>query len=128
MSEPRCEVFTLPWPPSANTSKMPVHGRMVSTKGLRTYHTIATLTIGQLKLEPMVPPYSVHLHFEEPSRHARDLSNFEKAVIDSMVKTGLLVDDCWIDRYVFTRNRDADLKPLVRKVGRVVVTLKEMPR
>ena len=125
VKEPRTEILTLPWPPSANNSKMPIRGRMVSTKKLREYHLLVAMLF-KGKVKPMDPPYHVTLDMYEPDRRRRDLSNFEKALVDSLVQWGLLQDDCWVDRYEFTRDRDTDLRPVVRKDGRVVVTVKEI--
>ena len=117
-TQPRTEIFALPWPPSANTSKIPRGNRMVSTPKLRAYHTAATLAITGLRLDPMTAPYHVTLEFHEPDRRRRDIANLEKAVCDSMVKAGLISDDCHINKLTLIRCPKF-------KDGRVVVTITE---
>jgi len=117
---PRVEVFALPWPPSANTSKIPVRGRMVSTPKLRAYHTACVLHLGTLDIPPMLPPYEVTLEFHEPDRRRRDVANLEKAVCDSIVKAGIMEDDCKINKLTLVR------MPEKFKDGRVVVTITEV--
>lgn len=117
----RVEVFTLPWPPTANNSKVPMwkQRKMVSSQDLRTYHTIAVLTIRGLRMIPLEPPYKVTLELHAPKRVGRhDIMNYEKAVTDSMVKAGLITDDCRIDRFEIERFPKF-------KDGRVIVTVTE---
>ena len=123
-TDPRPEVLTVPWPPSANNSKMPIKGkrgvRMVSTEALREYHLlIARLFSG--KITPVAPPYYVKLDIYEPDRRHRDIANLEKAVVDSLVKAGVMEDDCKINKLVLERHPDELSKP-----GKIVVTIKEI--
>jgi len=123
-TNPRTEILTMPWPPSANTSKFPVKGkrgvRMVSTKKLREYHLlVALLFAGRIKT--LKPPYYVKLDIYEPDRRHRDIANLEKAVVDSLVKAGVMEDDRMINKLTLERHPDKIAKP-----GKIVVTIKEM--
>lgn len=124
VKEPRTEILTLPWPPSANTSKFPVKGkrgvRMVSTKKLREYYLLVAIMF-KGKIKPMDPPYSVRIDIYEPDRRHRDIANLEKAIVDSLVKAGVMEDDCFINKLVMERHPDEIAKP-----GKVVVTIREM--
>lgn len=120
--------YVLPWPPSANNSKMPVAmrsrktgrhvARQVSTDDLRSYHAAAML-IARASLKPISGPVEVHIDLLEPSFHARDITNFEKAPMDALVKVGAIEDDCLVDRIIIERHRGQKIPG-----GRVVITIK----
>ena len=116
----RTEIFSLPWPPSANNSKMPVRmgkaARMVSTPKLRAYHAECLRILDELDMPPMEPPYTVQLELHPPTKRKFDLANFEKAPVDALVKSGLISDDCHINRLTLVRGDKF-------RGGRVIVTI-----
>ena len=86
----------LPFPPSANTSKMPRHGRLISTPELREYKMICSMLLaGHEKMPP--GRYGCCVEFQAADRRRRDIANFEKHAIDAVVKAGIIKDDCLID-------------------------------
>ena len=105
----RTEVVALPWPPSANTSKNKGKGgRFFSTPELKTFQLIAVLKIRRefCQYPIMRPPYEVHLEFHPPKTYrVWDAANFEKHVVDAMVKGGLIKDDNKIVRMVLEKHR-----------------------
>ena len=113
----RTETFNLPWPPSANNSKTIARGRMISTKALRNYHTLAGWTIRERRIKPLLPPYEVTLEFCPPDLRKRDLDNATKAICDSLKNAGLITDDSKIDKLTLIR------RPKI-KGGRVIVTVR----
>ena len=124
VTEPRTEILTMPWPPSANNSKIPVKRgkftRMASSPALREYHLLVAILF-QGKIKTLAPPYSVRLDIYEPDRRHRDIANLEKAVVDSLVKAEVMEDDCKINKLVLERHPDE-----LRKPGQIVVTIKEI--
>ena len=97
-TEPRVEVFALPWPPTANNSKIPKRGGkgMVSTPELRAFQLVASIKLRQQwpQGHPMKPPYDVLLVFCPPKNVSRfDLGNYEKAPLDALTKAGVIEDD-----------------------------------
>lgn len=107
----REETFSLSWPPTANMSKYPrKDGKgMASTKELKAYHELSYYTLLRLKMKPMKPPYKVKIIFHAPKNvHRYDIANYEKAVNDSLVKGGLIVDDCKINELILMRGDKCD--------------------
>lgn len=115
----RTEWLWLPWPPTANNSKIPVRygkrARMISTDELRAYHTLAKFTILKAHIKPLDPPYQVTVVFHPPKNVNRfDLGNYEKAPVDALKKGGLISDDSKINRLILLRGE---------KLGRGIVSV-----
>lgn len=107
----REEVFSLPWPPSANTSKYPrKDGKgMASTSALKAFHELSYYQLRQQKIKTMKPPYRVKIIFHAPKSVSRyDIANYEKAVNDTLVQAKVITDDCKIDELLLVRGDKCD--------------------
>lgn len=97
----------LPWPPSANNSKIPVcragKTRMVSSNALTHYHWLVFKRVRTTRRAKVEPPYLIELCFHAPDKRRRDIANFEKAVIDGLVLAGAIEDDHKIDTLILRR-------------------------
>lgn len=113
----------LPWPPSVNTywrhpSRGPLAGRhLISEKG-RIYRQQVLACVLQTKTatELVGNSLAVHIIAHPPDRRRRDLDNLNKAILDSLVFSKVIVDDGLIDRLVIERGA-------VSAPGRVVVAV-----
>ena len=96
--------FVLPWPPTANNSKVTgARGRFVSVKALRRYQEACGWTIVETGVVHVDPPYIVIMDLYEPDRRRRDICNYEKHAIDCLVKAGVIIDDCKINSLLIRR-------------------------
>lgn len=113
----------LPWPPSVNTywrhpSRGPLAGRhLISEKG-RIYRQQVLACVLQTKTatELVGNSLAVHIIAHPPDRRRRDLDNLNKAILDSLVFSKVIVDDGLIDRLVIERGT-------VSAPGRVIVAV-----
>lgn len=93
-----CEIATVP--PSVNHYWVAAGKRRFLSDRAKAFHRVvrqlvpAHKTIERLKLE-------VTFHF--PDRRCRDIDNYLKATIDSLVKCGLCVDDEQFDELIVKR-------------------------
>ncbi len=110
----------LPWPPSSNNAYSVVRGRKILSAAGRAYHAaVATLILlaGSPKMDATNGGrLAATLELYPPDNRRRDVMNCEKLVTDSVVKAGVIPDDCLIDRYTVIRR-------CVNKGGRVVLTI-----
>lgn len=107
----RKETFSLPWPPTANSSKYQRRdGKgMASTTKLKKFHEAAFYELRHKRIKKMNPPYRVKIIFHAPNNvHRYDIANYEKAVNDSLVKAGVITDDCKIDELLLIRGDKCD--------------------
>ncbi len=95
--------LTLPFPPSVNTYwRNTRKGVLISASG-RCFRTAAVLAIWQ-QLKPRPPPITVNVEVTvilyPPSRHRRDLDNYQKALFDSITHAKVWGDDSQIKRFI----------------------------
>jgi len=109
-------ILELPYPPTVNTMYATVNGRRVKSAKARAYQ--ATI-MGILSISK-VPDFKSHklsvtVWVYPPDRRKRDLSNLDKALMDSLVAGGLFDDDSQIDELRFVRKeQDPEKKGYVR--------------
>lgn len=109
-----CEIATVP--PSVNHYWVATGKRRFLSEQAKVFHRIvkqlvpAHKTLKRLKLE-------VTFHF--PDRRCRDIDNYLKATIDSLVKCGLCVDDEQFDELIVKRGN-------VIKGGLIKLTVSEV--
>lgn len=107
----------LPWPPTLNTYRAIVNGRLITSKKGRQYcKDVAKLCVGHM---PEGAKLYVHVQAFPPDKRRRDLDNLPKALLDSMGKAGVYGDDSDIDRLEIVR-----MEPV--KLGKVIVTIEEI--
>jgi len=129
-ASPPTACYVLPWPPSANNSKIPVSlrskktgkqvQRQISTSNLKAYKR-EVVRIAQACLVPVHGVTHVRIDVYPPSRHRRDVANLEKAPVDALVQAGALDDDCLIDHLEIVRHRHQPFPG-----GRLVISIKPM--
>lgn len=91
--------FTLPFPPSINTLRACVRGRMITSKKGREYFDAVKTQMNALGLcdERIDRPVVISLVMHPRTLAKFDVSNYLKAYEDALVKCGFLVDDHWIE-------------------------------
>lgn len=87
--------LSVPFPPTTNNLFMNVGKRRVPTKGYRDWRELACVLIdnqmhGQ---EPITGPYHMVIELDRPDKRGRDVSNYAKAVEDSLVLSRVIRDD-----------------------------------
>lgn len=104
------QVFSFPWPPTANKYWRHERGRHhISEKGVIYRRHVGT--------ELMVSGYKpfgsdrilIHIEAHPPDKRRRDLDNLHKALLDSLQYAGLFDDDSQIDSLHIIR---AEVAPL----------------
>ena len=112
----KCEIPSTP--PSVNNFWV-CTGRtcQVSDRG-RDFHDLVAMTIPQLNTTSRLK-LDVTFHF--PNKQRRDIDNFLKATIDSLVKCGLCVDDEQFDELSVKRGE-------VIKGGLIKITVLELQK
>lgn len=73
--------------------------RYLSAKAL----SFIKLVVGRIQPQNSVARLSIDLEFCFPDRRVRDLDNFLKGTLDSLVKAGLCEDDSQFDRISVSR-------------------------
>lgn len=97
-------VLELPFPPTVNTYWRRVgNSTRISEKGRKYARDIAWLTRG--KKFPEGKRASVFIEAFMPDERKRDIDNLLKALLDSLVKAGVMVDDSIIDDLGIVRRR-----------------------
>jgi len=88
--------FTLPTPPSTNALFRNVRGRgRVKTKNYKDFIAYGLLAIRQQCVEPVRGYVVLVIGVERKNRRA-DLDNHVKAILDVIVKAGVLEDDRYV--------------------------------
>ncbi len=96
--------LTLPWPPTANTYYRSVGGTVkISEKGRAYCKAVADQVLIQRGAKLLTGRLSVSVLANPPDKRARDLDNCFKALLDSMTKAGVWLDDAQVDHLQITR-------------------------
>jgi Holliday junction resolvase RusA-like endonuclease len=90
--------FVLPFPPSVNNlfpSSWKPGGKQMRfpSKQYRKWKDVAFWEIKKQRWEQIKGPVSVSILLEEPDKRARDADNYQKAILDALVKMGVIEDD-----------------------------------
>lgn len=94
-------IIELPFPPSVNTYwRHVVLGKRVTTliskKGREYAKQVSSIIIANNFNLRISAPVAVTLRLYAPDRRRRDVDNYAKALLDALVKSGLLEDDSLI--------------------------------
>lgn len=103
-------IITLPLPPSVNTmfANVLIRGKQRRVKSA-AYRQWSVTVAGLLRLFPRhhIPaPYGVHIRINVNRRS--DIDNRVKAILDALVKAGVIRGDNWIDDCRVTRDCTVD--------------------
>lgn len=90
----RSHLIELPFPPSVNTYWRRVGAKTVISKKGRQYRERVQRKVEQLNLETLESRCAVSIYLMWPDRRVRDLDNYPKSLLDSLMHGGLLKDDC----------------------------------
>jgi crossover junction endodeoxyribonuclease RusA len=82
----------LPWPPSVNHYWKAQGNRRFISKAARTWLDEAVLLLRASRVR-FEGPVKVSLYLSPPDRRKRDGDNLEKAIMDALVKAGVIRDD-----------------------------------
>lgn len=86
------KIVQLPYPPSANHLRIPVRGRLISSKEYRDWQEQAVWLIKRA-MTP-VEQYPITVWITLHTRNSRrDIDNAVKPTLDALVKAGILKDD-----------------------------------
>ncbi|MCB0252127.1 MAG: RusA family crossover junction endodeoxyribonuclease [Anaerolineae bacterium] len=113
-------IYTLPFPPTVNNLFSGRQKRYTS-KTYRRWKAQAGLAILAQKRQQGAAPdrVSVRIRLTPPDRRQRDAGNYEKAVMDLLVATGIIEDD----RAKYVREVTIGWTDEVRAPGSAIVTL-----
>lgn len=97
MNEYRLE---LPWPPSVNTYWRHARGRhYISKKGKEYRQAVINIITAEDLEVTTLSRLKITIDAHVPDKRRRDLDNLQKAVFDSLVCAGFMVDDEQIDDF-----------------------------
>ena len=91
--------FDLPFPPSVNTLRASVSGRLITSSAGRKYYNAGAERMAELGLvgEGISSPVTISLVMHHKMNVRYDVSNYLKAYEDALVKCGFIVDDHLIE-------------------------------
>lgn len=102
----------LPWPPSTNNLYLTTWRKGIAVRVPGKRATAYAKAVGDQVLVQQVPRFQltgslvVWLYCRPPDNRSRDLDNLPKAVLDSLVKAGVLPDDSFIDELHIIREQN----------------------
>lgn len=102
MAAPVTYSLFLPWPPALNRyyRSVTIGGRarvLISEHGRKFHKDVADCCMVQRAPRGLAHRLCVRLHANPPDRRRRDLDGMLKAVLDSLTKAGVWLDDSQID-------------------------------
>jgi len=110
----------LPWPPSVNTYWRHSRGRHhISEKGIKYRQAVIDIILQQDLDITTSARLKISISAHVPDRRRRDLDNLQKAVFDSLVHAGFMVDDEQIDDFRVKRES-------MEKGGRLEILITEL--
>lgn len=91
--------FDLPFPPSVNTLRASVRGRLITSSAGRKYYKVVADRMSELGLagEGIATQVTISLVMHHKMNARYDVSNYIKAYEDALVKCGFIVDDNLIE-------------------------------
>ena len=89
----------LPFPPSVNTLRASVRGRLITSSAGRKYYKAVAERMAELGLtdERISSPVTIIIVMHHKMNARYDVSNYLKAYEDALVKCGFIVDDHLIE-------------------------------
>jgi crossover junction endodeoxyribonuclease RusA len=108
----------LPFPPSLNTYRAAVRGRLITTKRGREYATKAMEAImdQHFDYKQLSGRLDVTLILHPPCKRRRDIDNYCKAPLDALTKTVFWLDDEQVDHLHVIRGEKVKGGKLIVKV------------
>ncbi len=86
----------LPWPPSLNSIKAAVNGRLILSKKCRDYYMQCRVAVNSLYGLKLTDDLEVTIALYPPDNRKRDIDNHIKAVFDAMTHSKVWIDDSQI--------------------------------
>lgn len=90
----------LPWPPSLNTHKAVVRGRMIMSKKGREYIKACAVAVNSNYGLRLSDELTVEIDLYPPDKRRRDIDNYTKAIFDAMTDCKLWLDDSQVKRMI----------------------------
>ena len=111
--------FDLPFPPSVNTLRASVRGRLITSSAGRKYYKVVADRMAELGLagEGIATHVTISLVMHHKLNVRYDVSNYLKAYEDALVKCWFLVDDHLIEYASIKKGDKVDGGKLVVKVS-----------
>lgn len=85
--------FTLPFPPSVNTSYQINRGKRVKGKKVLEWESLASIALNKQNILPVQERCIIIYSLSTPDNRIRDCGNYEKTLTDFLVSKGILKDD-----------------------------------
>lgn len=118
--------FTIPLEPrTKKNSQIIAHGRIIQGEAYRQYEKDALWFLP--KMEPIREPVNVRAVYYMKSYRRVDLTNLESALLDILVKGGVIEDDNWKIVYS-TDGSHVEVDPKNPRTEVEICYLKNMPR
>jgi len=86
-------IYHLPWPPSVNQYWRAVSGRNILSAKARAWKKLAEQSLMLSRPAPVYGPAIVIIHLFPPTKRKYDIDNRVKAILDLLVKCGILQED-----------------------------------
>ena len=86
-------VYTIPWPPSTNSLWRAFRGRNILSKEARIWFASGLESLTAQKARPILGRVEIVVVLHPPSKRQYDIDNRLKAVLDLLVKAGVIEDD-----------------------------------
>ena len=88
-------ILSVPFPPTTNNLFMNVGKRRIPTKAYRAWRELAAVQIDHQMISqtPITGPYHMVIELDRPDKRGRDVSNYAKAIEDSLVICKAIRDD-----------------------------------
>ena len=85
--------FLLPWPPSINSVRMAIRGRIISSPRYRDWLDEASKHLATQEIIKFSGPVSVEIALGPPTKRKFDLDNHAKPCIDMLKEHGIIEED-----------------------------------
>lgn len=97
--------LTLPYPPTVNTYWRRTKNRFyVSKKGIDFRNSVYAIALENKAIKNLTNSLKVEILAIMPDKRTRDLDNLGKAVCDSLMYSGVIEDDKYIDDFRIVRS------------------------
>ncbi len=106
----------LPYPPSANHYWRHYRGRMVISRGGRTFRKTVGAALAAAGVRPMNGRLAVAVEIYPPDRRRRDIDNAQKALMDALEHGGAFLNDSQV---VWLLTEKAEVVPGGKSIVRI---------